>query len=68
MFLILPVAVNTILVIKIVVVTIDTVSTVILSFYANIRLYPLVLSIIKLKLTSPLLSSRSIWLLIVNKV
>ena len=60
MFLISPVTVSTILVIKMVVVTINTVSTVVLSFYINIRLYPLALSVIKLKLTSPLLLSGSI--------
>ena len=47
-------------VIKIVVITIDTVNIIILFFYINIRLYPLALSIIKLKLTSPLLSFGSI--------
>ena len=51
-----------------VVVAINTISIVILSFYINIRLYPLALSAIKLKLTLPLLLSGSIWLLIVNKV
>ena len=64
----MPVAINAILVIRIVVVAIDTVNIVILSSYINICLYPLALSVIKLKLTSPLLSSGSIWLLIVNKV
>ena len=64
----MPVAVSTILVIKIVVIIINTISAVILSFYINIYLYPLALSVIKLKLTLPLLSSGSIWLLIVNKV
>ena len=60
MFLILLVAVSAILVIKIVIVAIDTISVVIYIFYINIRLYPLVLNIIKLKLTSPLLSFGSI--------
>ena len=48
------------LVIGIVVVAIDTISVVILFFYINVRLYPLALSVIKLKLTLPLLSSESI--------
>ena len=60
MFLISLVAASTMLVIKIVVIAIDTVSTVTLSFYINIRSYPLVLSAIKLKLILPLLLSRSI--------
>ena len=64
----LPVAINAILVIKMVIITINTVSIVILSFYINICLYLLALSAIKLKLTLPLLLSGSIWLLIVNKV
>ena len=64
----LLVAASTMPVIKMVIVAINTVSTVIFSFYINIRLYPLALSVIKLKLTLPLLSSGSIWLLIVNKV
>ena len=42
-------------VIGIVVITIDTINAVILFFYTNIRLYPLALSTIKLKLTLPLL-------------
>ena len=63
-----PVAVSAMPVIEIVVVAIDTVSAVALSFYTNVRSYPLALSAIKLKLTSPLLLSRSIWLLVVNKV
>ena len=60
MFLISPVAVSIMLVIGIVIITIDTVSAVVFFFYINIRLYPLALSIIKLKLTSPLLLSGSI--------
>jgi hypothetical protein len=52
MFLVLPVTVNTMSVVK----TIDTASTVILSFYASICLYPLALSAMKLKLTLFLLS------------
>ena len=60
MFLISPVAVSTMPVIRMVVIAIDTVSTVTLSFYINVRSYPLALSIIKLKLTSPLLLSGSI--------
>ena len=60
MFLISPVTISAIPVIKMVIVAIDTVSTVTLSFYINIRLYPLILNIIKLKLTSPLLLSGSI--------
>jgi hypothetical protein len=60
MFLVLPVTINTIPVIKMVVVAINTVSIVILSSYINVRLYPLALSTIKLKLTLPLLSSGSI--------
>ena len=48
------------LTIIVVAVTIDTINAVIPFFYINIRLYPLVLSIIKLKLTSPLLLSRNI--------
>ena len=68
MLLISLITVSAMPVIKMVVIIIDTVSTVILSFYINIRLYPLALSTIKLKLTSPLLLSGSIWLLIVNKI
>ena len=68
MFLVLLVAISVILVIKMVVVAINTVNAVIFSFYINIHLYPLALSVIKLKLTLPLLSSGSIWLLVVNKV
>ena len=60
MFLILPVAANIILVIEMVVITINTISAVILSSYSNIRLYPLALSVIKLKLILPLLLSKSI--------
>ena len=60
MFLILPVAVSVILVIGKVVIAINTISVVILSFYINVRLYPLALSTIKLKLTLPLLLSKSI--------
>jgi len=48
------------LVIIIVVIAINAISVVALSSYANIRLYPLALSTTKLKLTSPLLLSRSI--------
>ena len=48
------------LVIEMVVIAINTVSTVILSFYINIYLYPLALSTIKLKLILPLLLSKSI--------
>ena len=47
-------------VIKIVIITINTVSTVTLSFYINIHSYPLALSITKLKLTLPPLLSKSI--------
>ena len=68
MFLISLVAISVMLVIKMVIITINTISTVILSFYTNIHLYPLALSTIKLKLISLLLLSRSIWLLVVNKV
>ena len=60
MFLILLVAISTILAVVVVAVVMDAVNTVIFSFYANIYLYPLVLNIIKLKLISLLLSSRSI--------
>jgi hypothetical protein len=63
MFLVSLVTVSIVSVIKI----IDTASIVILSFYASVCLYPLTLSAMKLKLTS-FLSSRSIWLLVVNKV
>ena len=56
----MPVAVSTMLVIEMVVITINTVSIVVLSFCINVHLYPLALSIIKLKLTSPLLLSGSI--------
>ena len=62
------VAISAMLAVAVVAVIIDTVNAVILSFCANIRSYPLVLSVIKLKLVSPLLLSRSIWLLVVNKV
>ena len=68
MFLVLLVAASIMPVIEIVVVAINTINTVILSFCINICLYPLALSIIKLKLILPLLLSGSIWLLIVNKV
>ena len=51
MFLILLVAASTMLVIEMVVIAINTVNTVILSFCINVRLYPLALSTIKLKLT-----------------
>ena len=44
----------------IVVIAVDAVNIVTLSFYTNIRLYPLALSAIKLKLTLPLLLSKSI--------
>ena len=65
----MPVATSTMPVIKmVVVVAIDAISAVTLSFYINIYLYPLALNIIKLKLILPLLLSRSIWLLVVNKV
>ena len=60
MFLVSPVAVSTMPVIGMVVVAINAINTVVLSFYTNVRLYPLALSIIKSKLTLPLLSSRSI--------
>ena len=60
MFLILLVVINIMLVIKIVIVTIDTINTVIFFFCINICLYPLVLNTIKLKLTLPLLLSKSI--------
>ena len=60
MFLVSLVAISVMPVIKMVIITINTISTVILSFYANIHLYPLALSTIKLKLTSPPLSSGSI--------
>jgi hypothetical protein len=60
MFLVLLVAISAMPVIVIVVVTIDAVSAFTLSSYANIYLYPLALSTIKLKLTSPLSLSRSI--------
>ena len=60
MFLILPVAVSVMLVIGMVVIAINTISVVILSFYINVRLYPLALRAIKLKLTLPLSSSGSI--------
>jgi hypothetical protein len=56
MFLVSPVAISAVLVIK----AIDTTNTATLSSYANIRLYPLALSAIRLKLTSFLSLSRSI--------
>ena len=62
------VTVSTILAVIVVAVTVNAVNTVTLSFYINIYLYSLVLNAIKLKLTLPLLSSRSIWLLVVNKI
>jgi len=52
MFLVSPVAISVVLVVK----AIDTASVVILSFYTSVRLYPLALSAIKLKLTLFLLS------------
>ena len=60
MFLVSPVAASAMPVIGIVVVAINTVNAVTLSSYANIRLYPLALNTIKLKLTSSLLLSKSI--------
>jgi len=47
MFLVLPVAVSIVLVVK----AIDTTSAVMLFSCVNVRLYPLALSAIKLKLT-----------------
>ena len=60
MFLVSLVAISVMPVIKMVIITINTISTVILSFCINIYLYPLALSVIKLKLTLPLLLSGSI--------
>ena len=60
MFLVLLVAISVILAVVVIAVVIDTVNAVMLFFYANIYLYPLVLSVIKLKLTLPLLLSGSI--------
>ena len=60
MFLVSPVAANIILVIKMVVIAINTINAVVLFYYINIHLYPLALSVIKLKLTLPLLLFRSI--------
>ena len=48
------------LVIGMVIITINTINIIVFSFYINIRLYPLALSVIKLKLISPLLLFRSI--------
>ena len=63
----MPVAISAVPVITIVI-AVDAVSTVMLFSYANICLYLLVLSAIKLKLILPLLLSKNIWLLVVNKV
>ena len=60
MFSILLVAISAMPVVVMVIIVIDTISTVILSFCVNIYLYPLALSVIKLKLTLPLLLSGSI--------
>ena len=54
------VAISAIPAIIVVAVAINAINVVALSSYTNIRLYPLVLSAIKLKLTLPLSLSRGI--------
>ena len=56
----LLVATSAMLAVVVVAIAIDAVNIVVLFFYANVRSYPLVLSAIKLKSTSPLLLSGSI--------